>query len=63
MGEIWLDKRGEHNLVTKIYKQDGVRFASMLTLETGQTWPSEEFESWNSSHGIDNKPFYRVLVG
>ena len=67
MGEIWLDKTGQNNLVTKIYKFEGQMVAQLLTLETGAVWPQEQFECWNSyswnSPNLSEEPFYRVLVG
>ena len=65
MGEIWLDRTGQNNLVTKIYKFEGEMVAQLLTLETGAVWPQERFECWNGDYRQfdSDGPFYRVLVG
>ena len=62
MGEIWLDRTGQNNLVTKIYKFEGEMVAQLLTLETGAVWLEERLECWQRNYD-DAEPFYRVLVG
>ena len=65
VGEIWRDKTGQHNLVTRIYRTAGADKAEVLTLETGIAWPNEDFDSWSRDyrHFDSDGPFYQVLVG
>lgn len=70
VGDIWLDRRGQHNLILRENPPDefysNLTFAT-LTLETGERWEYEELSSWTSKGPIGatgdyEKPFYHTRV-
>lgn len=64
LGDIWLDKIGHHNLVIKIFDDGcGEMCASVLTLNTGDTWVREPFSAWQVKEFDEAKPFYHTKVG
>lgn len=63
VGELWLDTRGEHNLVLDGYESDGELFFELLTLDTGEIYSLESAICWNGSVAEGTKPFYYKRIG
>jgi len=56
VGDLWMDRSGDHNLVLEVYNDGGWQ-VKVLTLETGSIWPAEPIECWNGH------PYYCEKVG
>lgn len=64
VGDIWLDTKGEHNLIIEEHGHGGVDATyALLTLNTGSIWHNEPLSAWYESAYGGGKPFYIKRVG
>lgn len=70
VGDIWLDRTNQHNLILAKNPPNEIRstvtFAT-LTLETGTRWDHEELGAWTreapaGAQGDYEQPFYHTRV-